>query len=30
MKTKVRDVSGVRVLDIDGKITIGSGDVELR
>jgi anti-sigma B factor antagonist len=30
MKTKVRDVSGVRVLDLEGKITIGSGDVELR
>ena len=30
MRTKVRDVSGVRVLDLEGKITIGSGDVELR
>jgi anti-sigma B factor antagonist len=30
MKTKVRDVGGVRVLDLEGKITIGSGDVELR
>ncbi len=30
MKTKVRDVSGVRILDLEGKITIGSGDVELR
>lgn len=30
MKTRVRDVSGVRVLDLEGKITIGSGDVELR
>jgi anti-sigma B factor antagonist len=30
MKTKVRDVGDVRVLDIEGKITIGSGDVELR
>jgi anti-sigma B factor antagonist len=30
MKTKVRDVGNVRVLDLEGKITIGSGDVELR
>jgi anti-sigma B factor antagonist len=30
MKTKVRDIGAVRVFDIDGKITIGSGDVELR
>jgi anti-sigma B factor antagonist len=30
MKTKVRDVGAVRIFDIDGKITIGSGDVELR
>ena len=30
MKTKVRDVGNVRVLDLDGKITIGVGDVELR
>jgi anti-sigma B factor antagonist len=30
MKTKIRDVSGVRVLDLEGKITIGAGDVELR
>ena len=30
MKTKIRDVGDVRVLDIEGKITIGSGDVELR
>jgi anti-sigma B factor antagonist len=30
MKTKVRDVGAVRVLDLEGKITIGSGDVELR
>jgi anti-sigma B factor antagonist len=30
MKVKVRDVSGVRILDCEGKITIGSGDVELR
>ncbi len=30
MQTKIRDVSGVRVLDLEGKITIGAGDVELR
>lgn len=30
MKTKVRDVGNVRILDLEGKITIGSGDVELR
>jgi len=30
MKTKVRDVGAVRILDCEGKITIGSGDVELR
>lgn len=30
MKTKVRDVGDVRILDLEGKITIGSGDVELR
>jgi len=30
MKTKVRDIGTVRIFDIDGKITIGSGDVELR
>lgn len=30
MRTKIRDVSGVRILDLEGKITIGSGDVELR
>jgi len=30
MKTRIRDVGGVRVLDLEGKITIGSGDVELR
>lgn len=30
MKTKIRDVGDVRVLDLEGKITIGSGDVELR
>ncbi|MFI5142944.1 MAG: STAS domain-containing protein [Thermoanaerobaculales bacterium] len=30
MKVKVREVDGVRILDCEGKITIGSGDVELR
>lgn len=30
MKTKVRDVGDVRILDLEGKITIGAGDVELR
>jgi anti-sigma B factor antagonist len=30
MKTKIRDVGEVRILDLEGKITIGTGDVELR
>ncbi|GBC80412.1 Anti-sigma-B factor antagonist [bacterium HR09] len=30
MKGSFRDVQGVRVLDLSGKITIGAGDVELR
>ena len=30
MKSKVRDVGTVRVLDLEGKITIGAGDIELR
>lgn len=30
MKTKIRDIGVVRILDLEGKITIGSGDVELR
>jgi anti-sigma B factor antagonist len=30
MKSKIRDVGDVRVLDLEGKITIGTGDVELR
>lgn len=30
MKAKIRDVGDVRVLDLEGKITIGAGDVELR
>ena len=30
MKVSVRQREGVTVLDIEGKITIGSGDLELR
>lgn len=30
MKGTFRDVQGVRILDLSGKITIGVGDVELR
>jgi anti-sigma B factor antagonist len=30
MKSTIRDVGGVRILDLDGKITIGVGDVKLR
>jgi len=30
MKTNVREVRGVAILDLKGKITIGSGDVQLR
>ncbi len=30
MKSQIRDVGGVRVMDLEGKITIGSGDVQLR
>ena len=30
MKTNVREVRGVEILDLKGKITIGSGDVQLR
>ncbi len=30
MKIKVRDTGSVRIMDIEGKITIGAGDVELR
>ncbi|MCS7183543.1 MAG: STAS domain-containing protein [Thermoanaerobaculum sp.] len=30
MKGSFRDVQGVRILDLSGKITIGAGDVELR
>ena len=30
MKTNVRQVRGLSILDLKGKITIGSGDVQLR
>jgi len=30
MKMNVREVRGVSILDLKGKITIGSGDVQLR
>ena len=30
MKANVREVQGVAVVDLKGKITIGSGDVQLR
>ncbi len=30
MKSHIRDTAGVRVLDLEGKITIGAGDVQLR
>jgi anti-sigma B factor antagonist len=30
MKTSVREVQGVAILDLKGKITIGAGDVQLR
>jgi anti-anti-sigma factor len=30
MKSTIRDVGDVRILDLDGKITIGVGDVKLR
>ena len=30
MKTNVREVRGVSILDLKGKITIGSGDIQLR
>lgn len=30
MKSKVRDAGNVRVMDLEGKITIGSGDIQLR
>ena len=30
MKTNVREVNGVAIVELKGKITIGSGDVQLR
>ncbi len=30
MKSAVREVADVRILDLEGKITIGGGDVQLR
>ncbi|MFH1176621.1 MAG: STAS domain-containing protein [Acidobacteriota bacterium] len=30
MKSTIRDVGSVRVIDLEGKITIGAGDVQLR
>ncbi|MGH9400411.1 MAG: STAS domain-containing protein [Thermoanaerobaculia bacterium] len=30
MKTSVRELQGVSILDLKGKITIGAGDVQLR
>ena len=30
MKTSVREVQGVSIVDLKGKITIGAGDVQLR
>ncbi len=30
MKANVREVQGVSIVDLKGKITIGSGDVQLR
>lgn len=30
MKSLIRDVGNVRVMDLEGKITIGAGDVQLR
>jgi anti-sigma B factor antagonist len=30
MKTSVRDSGGVSIIDLKGKITIGSGDIQLR
>jgi anti-sigma B factor antagonist len=30
MKSRTRDVGTIRVFDLEGKITIGSGDVQLR
>ena len=30
MKSEIRDVDDVRIIELQGKITIGSGDVKLR
>jgi anti-sigma B factor antagonist len=30
MKSAIRDIGNVRVIDLEGKITIGAGDVQLR
>lgn len=30
MKSKIRDLDDVRIIELTGKITIGSGDVKLR
>jgi anti-sigma B factor antagonist len=30
MKSEIRDVSDVRIIELSGKITIGSGDVKIR
>jgi anti-sigma B factor antagonist len=30
MKSEIRDVEDVRIIELSGKITIGSGDVKLR
>lgn len=30
MKSQVRDVAGTKVVDLEGKITIGAGDVQMR
>jgi anti-sigma B factor antagonist len=30
MKSEIRDVNDVRIVELSGKITIGSGDVKLR
>jgi len=30
MKSAIKDVNGVKVIELQGKITIGSGDIQLR
>ncbi len=30
MKSEIRDVDDVRIIELSGKITIGSGDVKIR